>query len=29
MASFRSNQIIGPRTRREFYRFVTSPDYTP
>jgi hypothetical protein len=29
MATFRSNQIIGPRTRREFWRFVNSPDYTP
>jgi len=28
-ASFRSNQMVGPRTRREFFRMVTAPDYQP
>ncbi len=28
-ATWRSNRILGPRTRREFYNFVTAPDYTP
>jgi uncharacterized protein len=27
--TWRSNRIAGPRTRREFWNFVTSPDYTP
>ncbi|MGQ0632360.1 MAG: hypothetical protein ACT4P1_15165 [Sporichthyaceae bacterium] len=29
LAPYRSNQIIGPRTRREFWNFVTAPDYQP
>jgi hypothetical protein len=29
MATFRSNQMIGPRTRREFFRMVNAPDYQP
>ncbi len=28
-ATWRSNRILGPRTKREFWNFVTSPDYTP
>ncbi|MGQ0624098.1 MAG: hypothetical protein ACT4PP_05495 [Sporichthyaceae bacterium] len=26
---YRTNAMVGPRTRREFFRFVTSPDYQP
>jgi hypothetical protein len=29
MATWRSNRILGPRTKREFWNFVTAPDYTP